>query len=153
MRAASLLLGLLLTTGCQSEPSAFCASLPNLLGENYAAEKGEQCEKFARHRHPPKLILDRMDAALSQNACVGNLAKWERLYSFNHNRGEPEVDESIIQFQFREAGRYDFKAGRRTTMPLEWLNLDDRQYDLVSGHLDVPARNLVIDHCGPNKGS
>jgi hypothetical protein len=139
-------------TGCHREPSGFCVPLPQLLGKDYTPEKGEECEKFARHRHPPKVILDHIDAALSQNACVGNLAKWDRLYSFNHKRGDPEVDESVIHFQFREAGRYDFKAGRRTTMPLEWLNLDDRQYDLVSGHLDVPSRNLVIEYCGPNVG-
>ncbi len=91
------------------------------------------------------LLIERSVAKLP---CVGPLDRWERLYAF----GGPlrALRENEIEFTYREAGKYSFKAGRRVMRVADWYNLDDRPYRMVTGRLDRTTRRLTIDYCGPN---
>ncbi len=48
---------------------------------------------------------------------------------------------------YRQAGIYDFKAGR---IPKEHIlsGIDDREYDLVHGYYNIKQKTITIDYCG-----
>ena len=48
------------------------------------------------------------------------------------------------------AGGWTRDGAVQVTTPAEWVNLDYRDYDVVSGSFDRPSGKLVIDFCGPN---
>lgn len=99
---------------------------------------------------PPVDLVEEVEARLRDEDCVGDLRRWERLYSYDFDNRTRSVDTSVIPFLLREAGVHGFEAGRKITEPLAWVNLDDRSYDLVRGRYVVPDRRLEIEHCGPN---
>jgi len=123
----------------------------NDLPEVVTTEMAERYERVMAHPKPPAGLIDAVEAQVAGNDCVGGLDRWERFYSFGLNN-EREVDESKILFHFREAGVHGFLRGRRVTTPAEWVNIDDRDYDLVFGSFDRTSGKLVVDFCGPNLG-
>lgn len=112
------------------------------------------CERIRQHRRPAAAVIDRIEERLARHPCVGDLARWQRLYSFemSDRRGaEPaHVDETTVAFMLRQAGVNGFRPVRRVTAPLVWVNVDDRIYDFVSGSFNVASGKLSVDHCGPN---
>jgi hypothetical protein len=111
-----------------------------------------RCEKANRHRRPPTALVDSVEARLTTHPCVGQLARWQRLYSFGMpDRSLPDaagVDERMVAFRLREAGVYGFKSERRVTPPLVWVNIDERSYDFVDGSFNVATGEVLIEHCG-----
>ena len=122
---------------------------PDNLPEDITPEMVERYKRVIGHRRPSAALVDAVEAKIAHDPCVGDLNKWERLYSFGLD-DEREVDENTVLFDFREAGVFGFRAGRRVTAPAEWVNIDDRDYDLVFGKFDRTTGKLVIDACGPN---
>jgi hypothetical protein len=131
---------LIITTSCHNEPGN------NLQIESNSAVN--RYEKLLTHRRPQPEIINQVENRLSREPCVGSLDRWERLYSFGQSGGE--VDESVINFAYREAGRFGFVSGRRITSPDEWVNLDDRPYLIMTGYFVIGENRLVIRACGPN---
>lgn len=136
---------LIQTVGSCGEPSASRNDLP----DGITPEMAERYERIMNHRKPSMGLVEVVEAQVARNRCVGDLNRWERLYSFGLN-DRREVDETKILFHYRQAGVYGFKVGRKVTTPAEWVNLDDRDYEFVSGSFDRPSGKLVIDFCRPN---
>lgn len=133
------------TVGSCGEPSSSRNDLP----DGITPEMAERYERIANHRKPSGGLVDAVEVQVARDRCVGDLNRWERLYSFGLNDIR-EVDETKILFHYRQAGVYGFQAGRKVTTPAAWVNLDDRDYALVSGSFDRPSGKLVIDFCGQN---
>lgn len=131
---------------------AYCGEQPvsrNKLPEGVTAEMVDHYRRVRAHRKPPAGLIDAVEAQVANERCVGNLSRWERLYSFGLD-DKREVDETKILFGYRQAGVYGFQSGKRATSPAAWVMLDDRDYDLVSGSFDRTSGHLVIESCGPN---
>lgn len=142
LAAAALLIQTLSSCGEQSVQ-------PGNLPEGVTPEMTERYERVIGRRKPPASLIEAVEAKVAHDPCVGDLNKWERLYSFGLD-DEREVDESKVWFAFREAGVFGFRAGRRVTAPGEWVNIDNRDYNLIFGTFDRTTGKLVIDACGPN---
>lgn len=82
---------------------------------------------------PPQTIVDRVEAMLEEEPCVGNLNRWSRLYSYNYR--PPTTDTGIVDFHLDEAGSYGVKPGRQITSPDSWVNIDDRRIKNGRGRL------------------
>jgi hypothetical protein len=133
------------SVGDSDEREPPCASLPDPASVSW-------CEREARHRRPTSDLLDQVEAALARHPCVGDLHRWQRLYSFSTTGTGPNrsVDEGEIAFMLREAGVEGFKDERRTTAPHAFLAVDDRDYDVAFGTFDLRSRALMIEYCGAN---
>ena len=138
IRLAGMLL--IIIPSCHNEPGRNLQIVSNGAVNRY--------EKLLTHRRPQPEIINRVEDRLAREPCVGSLDRWERLYSFGQSGGE--VDESVINFAYREAGRFGFVSGRRITSPDEWVNLDDRPYLIMNGYFVIGTNRLVIRACGPN---
>jgi len=109
------------------------------------------CERYMAHRRPDHALTDRVEARLASHSCVGDLNRWQRLFSFSTRQDAPrEIDESKVAFSFRQAGVEGFRSERRITAPEVWVQIDDRNYDFIVGYFDLATSELTIDHCGPN---
>ena len=135
------------TAGACGEPSVQRNELP----DGITPEMAERYGRIMNHGKPSVGLVDALEAQIARDRCVGSLSRWERLYSFGLN-DKREVDETKILFHYRQAGVYNFRAGRKVMAPLEWVNLDDGDYELVDGSYDSISGKLVIDFCGPNLG-
>ncbi|QNN65247.1 hypothetical protein H9L12_00935 [Sphingomonas rhizophila] len=136
---------LIQTVGSCGEPPASRNDLP----DGFTPKMVEHYERITSHRKPSVELIDAVEAQVARDRCVGDLKRWERLYSFGLD-DRREVDETKVLFHYRQAGVYGFKAGRKVTKPAEWVNPDDRDYALAFGSFDRQSGNLVIDFCGQN---
>jgi hypothetical protein len=80
--------------------------------------------------------------------------RWERRYWFSQAGQASAPDNSTIDFDFRQAGFEEFRAGRNihSAPHLGVFDVDDREYNLAVGTYDVKADRLSIEACGPNMG-
>jgi hypothetical protein len=98
---------------------------------------------------PKASDIDAIEASLSGNACVKSIHRWQRFYAFDGNKHKG-LDLSRIRFEYRSAGKFGFVDSRNVSATEDWVNLDDRQYDMVLGTYDVPNSRLNVEYCGPN---
>jgi hypothetical protein len=112
-------------------------------------EAKERHEYLVNHSRPPASLVAAIEQKVSRNPCVGNLDRWERLYSYGLDE-QQDVDENKIVIDFRQAGVHGFKAGRRIGYPNEGIGNDDRSFNLVWGSFDRAKDTLDIKYCGPN---
>ena len=105
----------------------------------------EEC--ISTHPLPSAHIIDKLEAHLAKQPCVGRLDKWERTYFHGLTGDRSKVDGNKVEFSLREAGRYDFKAGHHVVRPDDdraiWFP-DDRPYQYASGIYDVATRQLKL---------
>jgi len=67
---------------------------------------------------------------------------WERRYFVSNN------DTNKVEFVYREAGKFGFKAGRSLDKSL--YSIDDRSYKVVYGSFYINKLQLNIEYCGLN---
>ena len=134
----------LLPTGCEDAPRQ--ADHPPDFISPKAANRSRYLVNSPR---PPARLIEEIEQEISLDPCVRSLDRWERLYTFALDE-QQKVDEDKIVIHFRQAGVHGFKAGRRIGYPLEGVNVDDRQYELVWGSYDRRTGKLSIKFCGPN---
>jgi hypothetical protein len=142
-RGASILLpivAILSTTACRRQPTKPSA-------EALLQQLDARLNALPR---PTNAMVDPIEARLAKVPCIGDVGRWQRLFSFASRPRSPRVDTGRIDFEFREAGRYDFRAGRRITWPDSWINLDDRSYRYATGWFDRTTGRLRVEYCGPN---
>lgn len=116
------------------------------------------CGRGFLPRTPETRTADEIEARLSKVPCIGPMSRWERHYSFAskpfldglfgwQNRW---YDYSTIEISYRQAGFDEFRPRRVLYHGSEPLGIDDRNYELVFGHYDIPAHTAYIWACGPN---
>lgn len=76
--------------------------------------------------------------------CIGQIMHWERKYSFSRK------DHNIIDFVYKEAGKYEFRSRREILEVASGFQIDDRPYRTVYGSYDIKKSSLMIDYCGLN---
>jgi predicted small lipoprotein YifL len=113
-------------------------------------------------RTPDARLADEIEAKLRNIPCVGPMDRWERHYVYS---SEPSILATLMSFgtsdrwlnyqsidiAYFQAGFEEFRGGRvlgRSRPP----SADDRQYNLVFGHYDIPTHTAYIWACGPNVG-
>jgi hypothetical protein len=107
---------------------------------------------------PSEVDIDRLESAIQSTKCIGWLDRWERHYFFRSKPaqagGYPHVrivDESQIEFIYRQAGFAEFQArrlihGDGSTV----VAIDDRPYLYASGSYDVKSGRAALKYCGSN---
>ncbi len=100
---------------------------------------------------PPEKLVDRVEALLAKEPCVGNLDGWSRSYAYDF-LPERTVDAGIVDFHLEEAGRLGVKAGRKIEQPDAWVNIDDRPIKMADGDYDVRDNRIRFAFCGINAG-
>jgi hypothetical protein len=111
-------------------------------------------------RIPDTALIEEIEAKLQTVPCVGPMSRWERHYTFS---SKPSLMATLLSFganhrwfhyqtidiAYYQAGFEEFRAGRvvgRSEPP----GADDRQYNLVFGHYDIPSHTAYLWACGPN---
>ena len=120
-----------------------------------------------RESGPTDAEMDRVEAALQQLTCIGDLGDWERRYYFLPKYRDGALDEaikqdrepipsgydkSIVEFDLREAHFEEFGSGRKryVGIPPGSGNTDDRDYRMAWGGYDLKTGKLHMADCGPN---
>jgi len=121
----------------------------------------------AREVKPTEAEMDRVEAALSESPCIGDLADWERRYYYSPKYFAEELDaaikegreprpsrrnKSIVEFDLREAHFEEFGSGRKSyaDYPPGSADNDDRAYRVAWGGYDLKTGKLQMADCGPN---
>lgn len=111
-------------------------------------------------RSPDARLADEIEAKLKNVSCVGPMNRWERHYTYS---SRPSLLALVLSFgtsnrwlnyesvdiAYYQAGFAEFRGGRvlgHRSPP----KIDDRQYNLVFGHYDIPDHTAYIWACGPN---
>ena len=105
------------------------------------------------HPLPPVALVDDLEGLLARQSCIGSMDRWGRTYFHALTPDRSRVDGNRIEFRLREAGRYEFEAGRQIVRPDDDRAIgfpDDRPYLYASGIYDVAGRQLNLHNCGPN---
>jgi hypothetical protein len=112
-------------------------------------------------RTPDARVVDDIEGKLSKVPCIGPMSRWERHYSFSSGPSDLTsiltfggwrrwFDYNSIGISYRQAGFEEFRPRRVLYRGSEPMVIDDRQYDLVFGHYDVPSHTAYIWTCGLN---
>jgi hypothetical protein len=135
-----------LAFGCQKAdvPERHPQTEPETLERNYAA----WASKVPR---PSQQMVERIEALLAKEPCVGRLDRWSRSYAYN-GRMSGGVYLNIVDFHLEEAGTFGIQPGRHITAPNSWVAIDDRPIRVVSGDYDLGENRLRIAFCGENAG-
>ncbi len=116
---------------------------------------------------PTESEMDRVEAALEREGCIGELKDWLRRYHYKlefspeesvaawKEKREPRptaYDKSIIEVDLREANFEKFAGGRRSysNYPEGSGGIDDRDYRMAFGTFDVATGRLNLVACGEN---
>lgn len=112
-------------------------------------------------RTPDARVADEIEAKLSRVPCVGPMAKWERHYLVSSKPSELLAPFATfflsdrwynyrsVSIDYRQAGFEEFHRGRFLGQAVPPA-ADDRQYNLVFGHFDIPTHTAYLWACGPN---
>lgn len=120
-----------------------------------------------REVKPTEAEMDRVEAALNQLPCVGDLGDWERRYYYvskyfaeeldaaNKQGREPRpsrYNKSIVEFHLRQAHFEEFGSGRKgyAGYPPGSADIDDRDYRMAWGGYDLNTGKLHMADCGRN---
>jgi hypothetical protein len=114
-------------------------------------------------RRPDARVVDEIEAKLSRVPCVGSIARWERHYDFTAKQNGLALFATFflsdrwfnyrsVGIDYRQAGFEEFRSGRFIGQPVRPA-ADDRQYNLVFGHYDIPTHTAYLWACGPNVSS
>ena len=68
---------------------------------------------------PPLLLVEKLDARLAKEPCVGSLSHWSRHYRYN-NRGN-RLDKQLLWIDFVVAGYQGKSAGISIDPPRKWV--------------------------------
>jgi hypothetical protein len=100
---------------------------------------------------PSDEVMDRVEAILTSDDCIGDLDQWERLYAYSLNHSTRATDPNVIEFDFREAGVHGFNSGRRAVELFQLAEIDDRDYRSAFGRFTVSTGRIDIRWCDPKQ--
>lgn len=100
----------------------------------------------------PSALMDEIERKISALPCIGSLAKWDRRYSYKAwmEGTVYHLDTMAIEFHFAEAGRFEFRPGRRFIIVPPMPMIDDRSYKIAYGEFDLNTDRVVLKACGLN---
>ena len=114
---------------------------------------------------PSRAIVERIEAHLARESCVGALSRWARFYrwmptpaAFNGSLPRTRLaSDHEVEVILREAGVFGYRAGRfiePSPPPLSrnqiHLSGDHRDYRVAFGSYDILTDRLTLESCGPN---
>jgi len=105
-------------------------------------------ERVEAHSKPNPDLIDSIERRLAGQPCIGDISSWDRQYTYA--LPSRQVDESVIEFVLRKAGRYGVAAGRRIDIPGATVTIDDTPVKMVFGKFERKTGNLRIEFCGDN---
>jgi len=103
----------------------------------------------ARLPRPPEQIVERIEALLAQQPCIGGLERWSRSYSYHYDPVTGSLYNQIVDVSLEEASA-DAPAGRQVTGPISWMTIDDRPIMMARADYDVVEDRLRVQWCGNN---
>jgi hypothetical protein len=102
---------------------------------------------------PPESEIARLEAALSNHPCVGDLNSWERNYRISRKAGwifsrsiNPDLD--VIEFHLRKSGTITISSGRKVVRWSEngdWP--DSRTVEALDGRYHINGARLSLSGC------
>jgi hypothetical protein len=100
---------------------------------------------------PPRKVLDRLEAKLADNPCIGPLKRWSRSYAWAVDPRARGAGDQVVEFLFEEAGKFEFREGRhvfgKSGLPFK---VDDRAYRIAYGLFDPATGKVEVKACGAN---
>ena len=101
-------------------------------------------------------LVDKIEAQLANDPCVGSLARWARHYRW---RMSPDGwDRTVVEIDLRQAGVFGFRQGRYIHLPQTGgrpadiiIMGDERRYLVAFASYDVRLDRLTMESCGPNR--
>ena len=117
-------------------------------------------------RTPDANLANEIEAKLSTVPCVGSIDHWERHYVF---RSKPSLlallftlgtsnrwfDYRMVDIDYYQAGFEEFRARRVRHNGVVGMryDADDREYNVVFGHYNIPTHTASLWACGSNLGA
>jgi hypothetical protein len=106
---------------------------------------------------PPQKDVERIEAKLSQHACIGNLDQWERNYRYSRKIGlfSPysfQTDFDVVELHLRKAETVTIRPGRHVMPPHaqdDWP--DSSPIHSVDGRFSLGSGALSLSGCKPVK--
>jgi hypothetical protein len=96
-------------------------------------------DEIIRHSLPTNAQIDAVENALAHKPCIGNLDHWARRFTYALDYEHGRIDDDVISFDFREAGRFGYHKGRKIGRPRDFAEVDDRQFLLAIGTYRLSA--------------
>lgn len=126
-------------TACSSQPA------------NNASESLEEfSERLRNHPAPSVSAVAALEQGLAKIECVGPLDQWQRQYAFSVRT--TTVDETVIDFELKQAGRAGITSSLIRTHPGAFLGNDDTPTKMAAGQYDTRSGKITLDFCGENVG-
>ena len=100
---------------------------------------------------PPIALVDRLEAELEADPCVGPLGRWNRTYEYAARDVNQRRD--ALAFKLVEANGTSTKPGReilRSYVGGGEIAVDDRPVKMAWGLYDIATGRLTMEHCGNN---
>lgn len=120
-------------------------------GCNDRSDRNDTASRLSAAATPPDALVDRVEREVRSRPCVGDLNRWDRLYTYGGRGGV--VDKTTVYVFLREAGRFGFVPRRRSGFPEEGFNLDDRPYKMFIAKFNTSNGRFSDEYCGPNAPS
>ncbi|MEG8038268.1 hypothetical protein QP166_02515 [Sphingomonas sp. LR60] len=101
---------------------------------------------------PLKATMDKMERRIATAPCVGSPDKWERRYFYKTwvTGTVFHLDEAVIKFEYYEAGKFEFKEGRKFYIDPPLPMMDDRRFRIAYGYYDWTKDRVTLLACGKN---
>jgi hypothetical protein len=113
----------------------------------------EQYDVWAsRQPRPPRQVVDRIEALLAKEPCIGALGQWSRTYAYDEDMQTNTLYPDIVDFDLKAAGKFGVEPGLHLTEPNSWVAIDDRPIKMAWGDYKVANNQLTIGFCGSNVG-
>lgn len=100
---------------------------------------------------PSDAVVERIEAKLARDPCVGSIDRWHREYAFTQAVNQP-LDPNEIAIWLTDTRLGGGALGRVIRKTVEEWPVDDRPIKVVSGIYNIQQDLLTIEHCGPNFG-
>lgn len=131
--------------------------LPVLLTSACASLSSRVPSADVERATPSVALVNRIEAALAENQCVGSLDRWARHYRWQGGVHGPNRD--IVDVDLRQAGVFGYRRGRYILpnpdprlRPGEIIVTgDDRRYLVAFASYDIRLDRLTMESCGPNR--
>lgn len=111
------------------------------------------CDRRGAPQNFPKSVdVQRLEALLARNDCIGDLGHWERRYRLWMEPTTDRPKSTEIEFNLRQASREYKRAGRFVEPPRDKnvIEIDDTPVKVAFGMFETTSGRLELNFCGSN---